>query len=246
MMRIFGLIGFPLSHSFSKKYFDQKFASEHISDANFFNGIQKKIDGVIDLLNTVPDLQGLAITIPYKKQIISFLHELSPAVQKMNACNCIRIQNGHLCGFNTDVIGFKQSFLQKKTEHHAKALILGTGGAAAAVAFVLDELNIPYIYVSRKPSDANHSIHYAEITEQLLQEYTVIINTTPLGTFPDVHTYPPIPYRFLNQKHYLFDLIYNPSETFFLQKGREQGCIIQNGYNMLVIQAEENWRIWNA
>ncbi|RTL51019.1 MAG: shikimate dehydrogenase [Sphingobacteriales bacterium] len=245
-MRIFGLIGYPLSHSFSKKYFDHKFASEHITDANFFLYSIEKIEDVVNLINTVANLKGLAITIPYKKQIIPFLHELSPAVQKMNACNCIRIQNGYLTGFNTDVIGFKNSFIQKKAAHHTKAMILGTGGAAAAVAFVLDELNISYIYVSRNPSEVTNGIQYAEITEALMQEYSIIINTTPLGTFPDVHLHPPIPYHFLNENHYLFDLIYNPSETLFLQKGRERGCVTQNGYDMLVIQAEENWKIWNG
>ena len=246
MLRIFGLIGYPLSHSFSKKYFDQKFASEQITDANFFLYPIQKIEEVIDLYHTVPNLQGLAITIPYKKKIIPFLHELSPAVKKMNACNCIRIQNGQFIGYNTDVVGFKNSFLQKKSNHHKKALILGTGGAAAAVAYVLEELNIAYLYVSRNPSNALPSIYYDAITEQLMQEYTIIINTTPLGTFPNIQAYPPIPYHYLSKEHYLFDLIYNPLETIFLQKGREFGCITQNGYDMLVIQAEENWKIWIA
>lgn len=245
-MRIFGLIGYPLSHSFSKKYFDQKFASENITDANFFLYPIEKIEGITDLLKATPNLKGLAITIPYKKQIIPYLHELSPAVQKMNACNCIHIQNGLLSGFNTDVIGFKNSFLKKKAAHHTKAMILGTGGSAAAVAFVLDELCIPYIYVSRKPSAANNSIHYSELDDAMMQNYTIIINTTPLGTFPNIQFFPPIPYHCINEHHYLFDLIYNPAETIFLQKGRENGAITQNGYDMLVIQAEENWKIWNG
>jgi len=246
MMRIFGLIGFPLSHSFSKKYFDQKFASEQITDANFFLYPIPKIEEVVNLIQLTPNLQGLAITIPYKKQIIPYLNKVSSEVQQMQACNCVHIKQGELIGYNTDVVGFKKSLLQQLQPHHNGALILGTGGAAAAVAFVFNELKIPFQFVSRNPSSQNNCMAYSQITEALLLQFPIVVNTTPLGTFPDVNTCPPIPYEFLSEKNYLFDLVYNPAETLFLKKGREKGCVVQNGYDMLVGQAEANWEIWNA
>jgi shikimate dehydrogenase len=245
-MRIFGLIGFPLSHSFSKKYFDQKFASERINDANFFLYPIPKIEEVVNLIQSTPNLQGLAITIPYKKQIIPYLNKVSTEVNQMQACNCVHIKQGELIGYNTDVIGFKKSLLQKLQVHHNSALILGTGGAAAAVAFVFNELKIPFQFVSRNPSSSNNYISYGQINEALLLQFPIIVNTTPLGTFPNVNACPPIPYEFLSEKNYLFDLVYNPAETLFLKKGKEKGCVVQNGYDMLVGQAEANWEIWNA
>jgi Shikimate 5-dehydrogenase len=241
-MKLYGLIGYPLSHSFSKKYFDEKFEKEKITGVEFRNfsiGNISLLQDVIELEN----LQGFAITIPYKREVISFLSETTAAVQKMNACNCVKISNGKLYGFNTDVTGFKKSFIQHLQPHHNKALVLGTGGAAAAVAYSLNELNIPFKFVSRTKAGDNFT--YGELNKKVLEEYPVIINATPVGTYPKGNECPAIPYHFLTPQHYLFDLIYNPEETKFLRSGKEKGAIIQNGYPMLVLQAEENWKIWN-
>jgi shikimate dehydrogenase len=163
----------------------------------------------------------------------------------MQACNCVKIENGKLKGYNTDVIGFEKSFKPLLQPHHTHALILGTGGAAQAVEFVLQKLGIQYGFVSRTPKAIRATMHYDALDEGLMQQYTVIINTTPLGTYPDVDTCPPIPYHWLSPQHYLFDLVYNPEKTLFLTKGQQRGTLIKNGYDMLVIQAEENWKIWN-
>ena len=244
-MRTFGIIGFPLSHSFSQKYFTQKFHDEYISDALFLNFPIETIDALPKLLKAIPGLQGLAVTIPYKKKVLPFLQSVTAEVQAMGASNCLKISNGTLHGFNTDVLGFEKSFVTHLKPHHTKALILGSGGAAAAVEFVLQKLGITYKIVSRNAKDAN-TITYSGVTKDVLDEYTVIINSTPLGTFPKVDEAPDLPYPFLTPEHYLFDLVYNPSLTKFLALGEAQGAAIKNGYDMLTIQAEENWRIWNS
>jgi shikimate dehydrogenase len=195
------------------------------------------------ILKENPELCGLNVTIPYKEQVLSFLQEKTPLVNKINACNCIKIENGKLTGHNTDAPAFEHSLKEKLEPHHTKALILGSGGAAKAVEYCLRQLKIVYKYVSRKPSAKNFS--YEQLTDALMQEYTLIINTTPLGMYPNVVEGPQIPYHALGPKHYLFDLLYNPEKTLFLQKGEEQGASIKNGYEMLVLQAEESWRIWN-
>ncbi|MFY7651193.1 MAG: shikimate dehydrogenase family protein [Chitinophagaceae bacterium] len=238
----YGLIGYPLSHSFSKKYFDEKFAIENIQMAFFHQFPITNIQLLPTVLAT-PNLKGFAITIPYKKVIIPYLHWASDAVNKMGACNCVKIKDGKLLGFNTDIIGFEKSFQPLLQPNHKKALILGTGGAAAAVAFVLQKLAIPFKYVSRKP--AANQFAYEELTAAVFNEYPIIINTTPLGTYPDVNTKPSIPYHLLNTNNYLYDLVYNPSVTAFLQEGINKGCTTKNGYDMLILQAEENWKIWN-
>jgi shikimate dehydrogenase len=242
-MKLYGLIGYPLSHSFSKKYFDEKFEKEKIADAEFRNF---SIDNIsfLDQILQLKNLQGLAVTIPYKRKVISFLNECSDAVKKMNACNCIQIKNKKLSGFNTDVIGFRQSFIQHLQPHHNKAFILGTGGASSAVAYVLEELNIPFRFVSRTKNNTN--LMYDELNKQLMEDYPIIVNTTPVGTFPHNDECPTIPYQFLSSRHYLFDLIYNPDETKFLRLGKEKKATVQNGFSMLALQAEENWRIWNS
>lgn len=245
MKRLFGLIGYPLSHSFSKKYFDEKFVRERISDCCFELFSIEKIELLKDILQQQKGLEGLAVTIPYKKSVSGFLDEASAAVIQMNTCNCIRIKNGKLSGYNTDVTGFEASFKKLLQPHHHQALILGTGGAAAAVEFVLKKLSIPYQVVSRKKT-ADNRLVYEALTENIMQQYQIIINCTPLGTYPKVGEAPAIPYQFLSSKHYLFDLVYNPSETKFLQSGKERGAVIKNGYEMLVLQAEENWKIWNS
>ncbi len=243
-MRTFGIIGFPLSHSFSQKYFTKKFLDESITDAQFVNFPISSIEALPELLTSTPNLKGLAVTIPYKKKVLSYLMSATDEVKAMGACNCIKVVDGKLHGFNTDVVGFEKSFITHLHSHHTSALILGSGGAAAAVEFVLKKLNIDYKIVSRK-SALDGVIKYTDLTEEVMETYTVIINCTPLGTYPNVDEAPEIPYHLLSPKHYLFDLVYNPPLTKFLSLGQQQGAAIQNGYDMLTIQAEKNWKIWN-
>jgi shikimate dehydrogenase len=242
-MRKYGLIGYPLGHSFSQKYFTEKFQQEGIENVSFENFSIPSIEDLEDVLLNNVDLKGLAVTIPYKKQVLDYLDESSTAVKQIGACNCITIENGKLTGHNTDVIGFEQSFTRHLQPHHKQALILGTGGAALAIEYVLNKLQIPFQYVSRTRKE--NMISYADVTENLMDACQIIINCTPLGTFPDVNECPPLPYQLLTEKHYLYDLVYNPPLTRFLKEGAERGAIIQNGYDMLVLQAEANWEIWN-
>lgn len=244
-MRLFGLIGYPLSHSFSKKYFDEKFVLEGITDARFDN---YSLDSITRLQGVLKheELRGLAVTIPYKREVIPFLDEVTDGVRQMNACNCIQLKNNRLIGHNTDVIGFELSFIKKLQPPHTKALILGTGGAASAVEFVLRKLNISYRFVSRKKDEQGLMLTYDELDESVLAEYRIIINCSPVGTYPRSEEAPAIPYSCITSQHYLFDLVYNPAETMFLKFGLEHGACIQNGYEMLVLQAEENWKIWNG
>lgn len=242
-MRHFGLIGYPLGHSFSKKYFSEKFIKEGIENTGYEN---YPITSISDFPNLLQDhsLNGLNVTIPYKEQVISFLDELSPVVKAIGACNCIKIVDGKKVGYNTDVVGFKSSFQPLLQAHHQKALVLGTGGAAKAVQYVLNELNIPFKMVSRSSQKDGYA--YEELTESIIQEYSIIINTTPLGTFPNVDEAPALPYAAINEQHYLYDLVYNPALTKFLSYGKAAGATIKNGSDMLVLQAEESWRIWNT
>lgn len=244
-MRRFGLIGYPLSHSFSKTYFAEKFAKNNISDCKYENFPIASILEFPSLIAGQKDLHGLNVTIPYKQQVIPFLHKQNEVVQKTGACNCIKIIDQKLYGFNTDVIGFEQSLSEYLKPHHKNALILGTGGAAKAVEYVLEKLGIAFLHVSRKVDAPKNILSYDQVNEKILATHTLIINTTPLGMFPEIQTYPAIPYGSLSKAHYLFDLVYNPSLTIFLEKGKKQGATIKNGYDMLVLQAEESWRIWN-
>ncbi|HEV8284240.1 MAG TPA: shikimate dehydrogenase [Chitinophagaceae bacterium] len=242
-MRLFGLIGYPLTHSFSKSYFAEKFKKEGIEDCKYENFPIASIDDLPRILNENPDLQGLNVTIPYKESILPFLDKKNDLVKQTGACNCIKMVNSKWVGYNTDVIGFERSLLSKLNPENRNALILGTGGAAKAVEFVLRKLGISYKHVSRYPSIKNLS--YEQLTPQLMAKSTLIINTTPLGMFPKITEAPPLPYDLVTKKHLLFDLIYNPEKTLFLKKGEEQGAVIQNGYEMLIYQAEESWKIWN-
>jgi shikimate dehydrogenase len=244
-MRKFGLIGFPLSHSFSPGYFANKFAEEGLNNCVYESYPLKAINELKQLLEKNKDLEGLNVTIPYKKKVIRFLDEGSNEVKKIVACNCIKIKDGKLIGYNTDVSGFELSLLSLLQPHHTKALVMGTGGAAAAIKYVLNKMKIDFLFVSRYKKIGRNFITYSDVTENVLKEYTLIINTTPLGMFPDIDQYPAIPYQYLTGHHYLFDCIYNPAETQFLKKGKEQGAITKNGEDMLVIQADESWRIWN-
>jgi len=243
-MRLFGLIGFPLTHSFSKKYFTEKFEKEGLPDCRYDLFPLTSISELPQLLKANADLEGLNVTIPYKKSVLSFLNERNELVKQVAACNCIKIINGKLSGYNTDVIGFERSLEKKLRPGHKTALILGTGGSSKAVAFVLRKLGIEYKTVSRKPS-VNH-FSYDQLTPAMIEKYTLIINTTPLGLFPNITEAPPLPYEAITSKHFLFDLIYNPEKTLFLKKGEERGSAIQNGYDMLVYQAEESWKIWES
>jgi shikimate dehydrogenase len=244
-MQLFGLIGFPLSHSFSQKYFTEKFVSLGLSkEIAYENFSIHDIEELAHLLLEKKFLCGFNVTIPYKKQIIPFLHFQTPEVKAMGACNCVQIQNKRLYGHNTDIVGFEQSLKPFLKPHHTHALVLGTGGAAAAVEYVLQKVGIQFKNVSRTP--ALNSIGYADVNETIMSKYQLIINTSPVGQFPGVEECPAIPYHLITPNHHLFDLIYNPITTMFLQKGQQHGATIQNGYEMLVLQAEESWRIWNA
>ena len=243
-MRRFGLIGYPLGHSFSKKYFTDKFEREGITGNAYELYPLEHIGQLENLLGSNPDLAGLNVTIPYKEQVIAFLDSMSPVVEEIGACNCIRIEDGHLKGHNTDVIGFSRSLLPKLKPHHKQALILGTGGSAKAVAYTLKDLGIPFLQVSRTPNEG--MIGYEEIDQSMLESHTLLINTTPVGMHPDVMKAPAIPYEFIGADHYLFDLVYNPEMTRFLQEGALRGAAVENGSDMLVIQAEASWEIWNS
>jgi shikimate dehydrogenase len=243
-MRRFGLIGYPLSHSFSQKYFTEKFQRQQISGCVYENYPLHDISELTAILQQHTDLNGLNVTIPYKEKVIPFLHHQSPVVQAIGACNCIRIEQGMLTGHNTDVTGFEDSLKEQLRPHHRKALVLGTGGAAKAVYYVLDKLGIAFVRVSRSAGD-NDTIAYDQVDAGLMRDHQLIINTTPLGMYPKTDECPPLPYDALTSLHYLFDLVYNPARTLFLQKGEERGAAVKNGADMLVIQAEESWRIWN-
>jgi len=243
-MRLFGLIGYPLTHSFSKKYFNEKFKKEGIENCRYENFQLASIQDIQKILKENPDLQGLNVTIPHKESVLQFLSGANDLVKQTGACNCIQIINGKLIGYNTDVIGFEKSLYNKLTAEHKNALILGTGGASKAIEFVLRKNGLHYKYVSRYVSANNLS--YGQLTPAIIRENTLIINTTPLGMYPNIEAAPPLPYEGLTQKHFLFDLTYNPEKTLFLQKGEEKGATIQNGYDMLIYQAEESWRIWNG
>lgn len=243
-MRLFGLIGFPLSHSFSKKYFTEKFEKEGLKDCVYENFPLSTFDEIKKVL-AMPELEGFNVTIPYKEKIIHLLHYSSPEVKKIKACNCIKIKEGKLYGYNTDIPGFEKALKKNWNPFiQTNALILGTGGSSRAVRYVFESLGIKFKKVSRKPSADRYS--YEQLTKNVISKYKLIVNTTPLGMFPNIVEAPPIPYEFLTEEHFLFDLIYNPAKTLFLKKGEERGALIQNGYEMLGIQAEENWKIWNT
>ncbi len=244
MKRLFGLIGYPLSHSFSKRYFSDKFQHEGLKDHEYELFPISDIGLLPDLLKEHPALEGINVTIPYKEQVIPFLDELSPVVEEIGACNCIRIRNGRLTGFNTAVIGFEQTLSRKLMPHHRHALVLGTGGAAKAVHYVLKQKSVSFLQIGR--TKRGEILDYSSVTPELLSTHTLIINTTPLGMYPNVEEAPELPYGSLTADHYLYDLVYNPAKTLFLQKGEMQGAATENGADMLVIQADASWDIWNA
>ena len=242
-MKRYGLIGRTLSHSFSEAFFAGKFAAQGITDCLYQNFELENIEDFPALIDRYPDLKGINVTIPYKEEITRYLTWENEVVKAIGSCNCIRIKGRELKGFNTDVTGFKRSLQLHLQAHHSKALVLGTGGAAKAVCYSLKELGITFTSVSRQ--NLAGCLSYAAITRNIIQEHTIIINTTPLGMYPHVQSLPLLPYQFLTPMHFLFDLVYNPAKTLFLAEGEKRGAHILNGYQMLVDQAEESWRIWN-
>jgi shikimate dehydrogenase len=247
-MKIFGLIGFPLSHSFSQKYFSEKFRKEKIRDVVYQNFEIKHINDLPALLDSYPDLKGLNVTIPYKEEVRKYIDSLDHSAEKVGAVNVIKIlSDGSKTGYNSDYYGFRTSLETwiSNSIPNLKALVLGTGGAAKAVRIVLDDCNIPHSTVSRDIAKADYD--YYELTDNtdIIQDHRLIINTTPLGMYPNVNEAPHLPYELLNSDFYLYDLIYNPEITLFLNKGREAGARIKNGLEMLELQAEKSWDIWN-
>lgn len=242
-MNLYGLIGKDLSHSFSKKYFTNKFVTENINNCTYSVFEIKTIGEFRNLVNK-HKFKGMNVTIPFKETIIPFLDELSTSAKKIGAVNTIQFKNDKLIGHNTDYFGFKQTIKPFLGLHHERALILGTGGASKAVSFVLNQLNIEVLFASRAPKN-NNEISYNEINENVIKHHQIIINTTPLGMYPNINTYPNIPYNVIGKQHLLYDLIYNPKKTIFLKKGGINGATVINGEQMLVIQAEKAWEIWN-
>lgn len=244
-MPLFGLIGYPLTHSFSKKYFTEKFERERLSNYRYELFPIQSIRELKEILQRHPELEGLNVTIPYKQQVFSYLDSNRNIPKNITACNCIKITGGSLTGYNTDILGFEKSLQPLLKPWHKKALVLGNGGATEAVTFVLRKLNIDFDIVSRS-LHANSTICYRDIGEEIMKQHLLIINTTPLGMYPQTDQHPDIPYEFITNKHLLYDLIYNPSKTLFLQKGEQMGATTKNGEEMLILQAEESWRIWNS
>lgn len=246
-MRKFGLIGYPLSHSFSKKYFTNKFEKEGITDAVYELFPIESIEDLPQLLQDQPDLAGLNVTIPYKEKVIPYLHELDQKADAIGAVNTIKINDGKLKGYNTDYHGFKDSLIKfiGPNPIPERALILGTGGASKAVKAALEDLNISFRFVSRNTSE--NQLTYEELSSSPHHFITssLIINTTPLGMSPNVEGLPNLPYEYLTESHFLYDLVYNPMKTAFMQKGIEAKCWVKNGLEMLHGQAEKAWEIWN-
>ncbi len=245
-MRKYGLLGYPLGHSFSKTYFNQKFEAEKI-DAQYINFEIPNIKDIKNVIKENPELNGLNVTIPYKEQVIPYLDELDDDARQIGAVNVIKFTKGlfgklKLKGYNSDIIGFKQSIEPLLNETHRKALVLGTGGASKAVMHGLKQLGVGATLVSRKHKEA--CLTYEEITPQIMEQYTIIVNTTPLGMFPNIDACPDIPYDLLTPNHLLYDLLYNPDETLFMKKGKEKGATVKNGLEMLLLQAFAAWEIW--
>ena len=243
----YGLIGFPLGHSFSVSFFNEKFANEGIN-ARYINFEIPNIEDLPEILASTPELKGLNVTIPYKQKVISYIDELSPEARAIGAVNVIRItrkgKNVTLKGFNSDVIGFTRSIEPMLENFHKKALILGTGGASRAIEYGLKSLGLETLFVSRAKKSG--CITYEEVTPELIKEYNVIVNCTPLGMYPKADSCPDLPYEAMDSHNILYDLIYNPDETLFMKKGAEHGATTKNGLEMLLLQAFASWDFWNG
>lgn len=238
----FGLIGDKLSHSFSKDYFEKKFQELRMPHCSYHNYELTTLDEFPNLINSNRDLRGINVTSPYKEEIIDYLDELDETAEEIGAVNTIKVINTHTSGFNTDAFGFQKAIRPLLEDHHDFALILGTGGAAEACGYVLEKLGIDYTFVSRNP-EGGKTMGYDEL-DGIISESFLIVNATPLGRFPEVGTFPNLPYGDLTPDHLLFDLVYNPAETEFLKRGRLAGARTENGLNMLHLQAEKSWEIW--
>jgi shikimate dehydrogenase len=247
MTRRFGLIGYPLSHSFSRKFFTDKFSKEGI-DAEYLNYEIQNVSVLPEIIALDRDLTGLNVTIPYKQQVIRFLEKTDNEAAEIKAVNTIRIirngDNFSLEGYNTDIVGFRKSIMPLLQKYHHKALILGSGGASRAIIKVLKDLGIETIIVSRNPQYKGE-ISYDDLDEDVMENYKVIVNTTPIGTFPKVEGCPAIPFEYVNDQHLLYDLVYNPPETEFMKQGQLRGATVKNGLEMLYLQALASWEIWN-
>ena len=259
-MKKYGLIGYPLTHSFSKKYFTEKFEKEELDNYPYDLYPLPNLSDLPELIKGIPELCGLNVTVPHKIGVMYYLDKIDPAAKEIDAVNCIKIVNhqpveaffsGELSslnvrleGYNTDAIAFEESLKPLLKKHHQKALILGNGGAARAVAYVLNKLGITYRTVSRR--NVGKQLSYKKLNSEIMSEHLLIVNTTPLGTFPNVEECADIPYHMLGSKHLLYDLVYNPAETEFLKRGNAQGASCKNGMEMLHLQAEKSWEIWNS
>lgn len=243
-MDLYGLIGYPLGHSFSKQYFTEKFERDGITDTKYINFPLKEIGGFKELIGKTPGLKGLNITIPYKRAVLQYLDDIAALPAGVHACNCVKILDGRTYGYNTDIKGFENALIPQLTQRQNKALILGNGGAAESVKYVFNKHHIDFKIVSRTRHEVT-AYTYQDLDPTILSTHLIIVNTTPLGMHPNEENCPDIPYNAISAEHYLFDMIYNPAETLFLKKGAAQGATIQNGYDMLCIQAEESWKIWN-
>jgi shikimate dehydrogenase len=248
-MKSYGLIGFPLSHSFSEKYFAEKFMREGIVNCSYINYPMADIGAIRHWIRTQPELEGINVTIPYKEKIVDFLDALDPEAAGIGAVNTIKVMRDQgkitLKGFNTDAYGFRTSLIPLLKPFHKGALVLGTGGASRAVVYVLNNLGIETTCVSRR-GPGEKRLSYDQLTEQIMTRSTIIVNTSPVGMYPHVSDFPAIPYEFITPEHLLYDLIYNPSETRFLSIGESKGAAIKNGLQMLHLQAERSWEIWNT
>ncbi len=242
-MKLFGLIGFPLTHSFSEKYFSDKFRKEEIEECKYELYPLENVEDVRFLFEVNKELIGLNVTIPYKESVIEYLDDLDDIAQKIGAVNCIKIDEIQRVGYNTDYAGFRDSLKPLLKKHHTKALVLGTGGASKAVVYALNEMGIQTTLVSRK--EGTNELTYQQLTKEIIAQHPIIINCTPVGMYPDIQLCPEIPYEFITAQHILYDLIYNPGKTLFLEKGEKQGATIKNGLQMLELQAEYAWEIWN-
>ena len=248
-MKTYGLIGYRLGHSFSKNFFTGKFKEENLKDHEYVNFELDFIQEFPGLFQKNDHLYGLNCTIPYKQQVMAFLDEIDQEAATVGAVNTIKVirqpEGLKLIGFNTDTFGFEHSFRPLLKRKHKKALILGTGGASKAVKYVLNKLNIDFLSVTTKAEPEEKEIHYAGINAALLSDFLIIIQTTPLGMYPNTGVCPDIPYQFLTSDHLLYDLIYNPQETLFMIKGLEKGATVKGGLEMLHMQAIRSWEIWN-
>jgi shikimate dehydrogenase len=246
-MKHLGLIGYPLSHSFSVKYFSEKFSREGISEFEYLNYPIQSVQELKPMIEEKEDLIGLNVTIPHKEAVMPLLDEINPEAAEIGAVNTIRIMRSsgkiHLKGYNSDAYGFRESLLPLLGASHQNALVLGTGGASKAITHVLEQLGISYQYVSRTP--AKDQLHYLDLCYSVIKKHTLIINTTPLGTYPNTSAFPNIPYDLVTSGHILYDLVYNPPETEFLRFGKQKGATVMNGHEMLILQAEKSWEIWN-